>query len=751
MINIVNKVKIEFLKLFFKNFTNSIMTRFLSSAEIEDILNFIKPNKHIPLDTALSIVKINKDKLRNQLVKQEIYPELIPELKKIIQQTYQKSLIDAGESVGIISAQSIGERQTQNTLNSIDWNDKILILDKTTKQSIVEPIGKFIDNLILNNKEKIEFIPENRTEYLDIQNYNYYIPSCDENGYMDWYKIEAITKHLPVGKLVKVKTESGREVTATQSKSFLVWNEIEKKFIATQGSDIKIGDILPTTQILPKHSIITEYIEYKDYKIKLDKETGFIIGLFLTNNIDKLLLEVDIKNKYDNWCTDYIFGIEFILNITENNTIIPNFIFTSSNDCIKSFLSGYFRNCIYNDGNIEVYSNKYIISGINFLLTYFKVFGNIENNKIIINNKNTKIFEKEVIEEFWKDIHPDFLLSNYQISNLGRVKNKKTNYISQIKPRKDTNTVQYSLINNDSKQKVYYGNILVCKTFIPNIYDKNCVNHINRIKDDNRISNLRWATFSESSKNKIHKYKKGKKIDQYDLEGNFIKTWDKIVDVEKILKISHSNILAVINGRKKQTSGFVWKYNIEKIENEIWKKVPIEDIEETYVSNFGRVKRRNEDHTITYGTSRKDGYYNISLPLKKSIEERKNNKNIRIKTKIFSVHRLIGITFIENVENKEYINHIDKNRQNNKLSNLEWCTNSENILHSLKTKNIEYVTNNYEISEEEKIYDVYFDKVVNIEYVNGTTDYVYDLTVEKTRNFQLFNGLNVRDTLLRGK
>ena len=41
--------------------------------------------------------------------------------------------------------------------------------------------------------------------------------------------------------------------------------------------------------------------------------------------------------------------------------------------------------------------------------------------------------------------------------------------------------------------------------------------------------------------------------------------------------------------------------------------------------------------------------------------------------------------------------------------------------------------------------DVFFDKVVSVEYVAGTTEYVYDLTVENTRNFQIFNGLNMVD------
>ena len=232
------------------------MTRLLTNDEIENMISFIQPQKGIPVDTALSITNIQKEKLRVQLRKQKIYPEIIPALKDEIEKSYYACLIDPGDSVGVISAQSIGEKQTQTTLNSVDWTEKLLYTKNG--KTIVEPIGKMIDRLLTIEPENITKIEENRTEYLPLSE-GYMIPSCDENGNTNWYRIEAVTRHLPVGKLVRVVTQSGRTVTATQSKSFLVWDGT--KFEGVLGSDVKVGDMLPTTTSLRKPTVEHSYFD----------------------------------------------------------------------------------------------------------------------------------------------------------------------------------------------------------------------------------------------------------------------------------------------------------------------------------------------------------------------------------------------------------------------------------------------------------------------------------------------------------
>ena len=56
--------------------------------------------------------------------------------------------------------------------------------------------------------------------------------------------------------------------------------------------------------------------------------------------------------------------------------------------------------------------------------------------------------------------------------------------------------------------------------------------------------------------------------------------------------------------------------------------------------------------------------------------------------KMIRIHRLVALTFIPNPYNKPIVNHIDGNPLNNNVSNLEWCTQEENMHHS------RYVTNN---------------------------------------------------------
>lgn len=70
----------------------------------------------------------------------------------------------------------------------------------------------------------------------------------------------------------------------------------------------------------------------------------------------------------------------------------------------------------------------------------------------------------------------------------------------------------------------------------------------------------------------------------------------------------------------------------------------------------------------------------------KKLKPFKTNKGylkVTIRNKNLSVHRLVAMAFIDNPLNKPQINHIDGNKENNEVSNLEWVTNSENHKHKM--------------------------------------------------------------------
>jgi hypothetical protein len=103
---------------------------------------------------------------------------------------------------------------------------------------------------------------------------------------------------------------------------------------------------------------------------------------------------------------------------------------------------------------------------------------------------------------------------------------------------------------------------------------------------------------------------------------------------------------------------------------EVWK--PIKNYENYQVSNFGNVKSLNfNKEKILKIRTLPTGYCRVNLC--------KNNNAID-----FYIHRLVAEAFIKNMNDYQQVNHIDGNKLNNKMCNLEWCNQSENMLHSYK-------------------------------------------------------------------
>jgi hypothetical protein len=290
-------------------------------------------------------------------------------------------------------------------------------------------------------------------------------------------------------------------------------------------------------------------------------------------------------------------------------------------------------------------------------------------------------------QEIWKPI-TDF--PNYEVSSKGQVKSKYKNIIMTLQ-KNYAGYLKICLKNNEDKYISCSAHRLVAKEFIDNPENKPTVDHIDKNKQNNCVSNLRWATMTEQNLHVNKGIKFFKPINYRPVYRINIDT-NEIIDLHESISqaalwiidnnltsiknkdknnisIISSKICAVGNNKRNIAYGFKWQYFYKKEdENEIWKEIPFEIVGKYnyYVSTKGSFK--NDKSVIKNDHKYFSGY-----------------KRIQINGKLFLLHRLVALTFLENPENKEFVNHKDGNKLNNQLTNLEWVTCLENNMHKIQT------------------------------------------------------------------
>lgn len=192
--------------------------------------------------------------------------------------------------------------------------------------------------------------------------------------------------------------------------------------------------------------------------------------------------------------------------------------------------------------------------------------------------------------EVWQDIKGYENL--YKISNWGNVMSLKRNKL--MTPKKTKHGYITITLSKKGEIKTFFLHRLIAETFIPNPENKPYIDHINTIRDDNRVENLRWVTPSENNNNPLtlkrmleitntNEYKKtqsitkSKGVVQYTLDGKMLAVFYGGREASRKTGISQISISQCCRNLPKHISagGYRWRYLddvladiLEEIQNE---------------------------------------------------------------------------------------------------------------------------------------------------------------------------------------
>lgn len=189
--------------------------------------------------------------------------------------------------------------------------------------------------------------------------------------------------------------------------------------------------------------------------------------------------------------------------------------------------------------------------------------------------------------ERWKDIIGYEGL--YQVSTYSRVKslNCKHQQIEKILLQKISKQGYYIItLSKNNNLKYYRVNRLVAETFIPDKsnfksmpdenrdeidLDKLEINHKDENKLNNRVDNLEWCTHKYNcnygTRVERIKNKQEIKINQYSLDGTYLRTWNSLSKIKVILNYNIGHISDVCNNKRRSAHGYLWKKYDENINN----------------------------------------------------------------------------------------------------------------------------------------------------------------------------------------
>lgn len=141
-----------------------------------------------------------------------------------------------------------------------------------------------------------------------------------------------------------------------------------------------------------------------------------------------------------------------------------------------------------------------------------------------------------------------------------------------------------------------------------------------------------------------------------------VKIWNSCKEAALSFNVNKpANITKCCRGESKSAYGYQWEYHEERLPDEIWIDHPIHPVK---CSNLGRIQTKTGKISTGFQSTKIYRVFDMYLEGKRCY---------------FSVHRLIAETFIPNPDNKPTVDHIDRDRTNNHITNLRWATMKEQM------------------------------------------------------------------------
>lgn len=420
---------------------------------------------------------------KKSIINLRLSKDMFDELLRDIRFRYIKAQVQAGEMIGTLAAQSIGEPTTQLTLNSVDGTEEIIIAFQDDIKLV--KIGEFIESQMKERSSEVQYIG-NHQRYLTMPD-GWSSISCDENGTIMWTKLEAVTDHPVVNEdgtstILKVELESGRVITGTKGKSFLT-NE-NGKIVGINGSELKIGMELPVS----KSFEIPNTIQTLNLRTILSP-TEWLYGTDVLKALNIMNSENVQGNKY--WWKQHA-------NV---NFTIPYKRSDSFRDAFKNmhnrFNAHFKEGFVYNKNNCceptQIPETWELDSELGFFIGSYLAEGMSNKTQVMISNKN--------------DIYIQRIRNLMDKWNVGTHVVRTTKYIEKTNIRGDGQDLIIHSVLLANVMKKLFGRTSYEKTFpewilqSPDEFSKGLIDGY--ISGDGCITLKNTLTFSSSSEQLI--------------------------------------------------------------------------------------------------------------------------------------------------------------------------------------------------------------------------------------------------------